>query len=352
MSNFVGLDVSSKTTFICIVNEKGVIVFQDSTVTEPDVIYQALVSTELAIDSIGIESGSMSHWLTAELQSRGLPVVCIDSRKMSKILSIGINKTDKNDARFIAEALRCGFYTKIIQKTQQLAELNVLIQTRRTLVETLVKLKNTIRGHLKIYGLRLGNCKHNKFSELVKKHLSDKSDIIQFSLNALLLAYEGVLAQLSAIEDKVKDIGKDDEDVKLLSTIPGVGLITALTFKIHIGDPTRFKNSRSVGAFLGMTPREYSSGETTRKGKISKCGPQELRFVLNDAATSMMYCTKSWNRIKAWGLKLLKKKGHKKTVMAVGRKMATVMHRMLITRKPFEYGEPTVKETKELAKAI
>ena len=352
MSNFIGLDVSSKTTFICIVNEKGAILFRDEVATDPEVIFETLISIELSIDCVGMESGSMSHWLTKELQNYGLPTVCIDSRKMSKLLSININKTDKNDSRLIAEALRCGFYSQVIQKSQELAELNVLIRSRRTLLETVVKLKNTIRGHLKIYGLRLGNCKHKKFSELVKPHLSDKPEIIQLSTNALLTSYERLLEQLKVVEDKVEEIAEADEDVQLLTTIPGIGSITALTFKIHIGDPTRFKNSRSVGAFLGMTPRQYSSGEVVRMGSISKRGPNEVRLLLNDAATSMLYCTKSWNTIKFWGLKLLKKNGHKKTTMAVGRKMATVMHRMLITRKPFVYGEPKVKEKQKLAKAV
>lgn len=139
-------------------------------------------------------------------------------------------------------------------------------------------------------------------------------------------------------------MAKDDEDVKLLMTIPGIGIITAFTFKAYLGDPLRFKNSRAVGAYFGLTPRQYSSGETSHQGRISKCGNMEVRSVLTEAAVSVLYVTKLWSKVKSWGHKILKKKGHKKAQMAVARKLSIVMHRMLITRKPFEYGEPKIKK--------
>jgi transposase len=126
-------------------------------------------------------------------------------------------------------------------------------------------------------------------------------------------------------------------------TIPGIGIITALTFIVCLGEPTRFKKSRSVGAYFGMTPTQYSSGETTRQGRISKCGNMDIRALLNDAAVSLLYRTKSWSRLKHWGVNLKKKKGHKKAAMAVGRKLAIIMHRMLLEGKPFVFGEQKKK---------
>jgi len=131
-----------------------------------------------------------------------------------------------------------------------------------------------------------------------------------------------------------------------LTTIPGIGLVTAQTFKVHLGNPKRFKTSRSVRAYFGMTPTQYSSGEAHKQGRVSKCGSSEVRSLLNEAAFSILYSAKSWSRIKAWGQKIKKKKGHKKATMAIGCKLSTIMHRMLITRKPFEYGTPKENEVK------
>lgn len=128
--------------------------------------------------------------------------------------------------------------------------------------------------------------------------------------------------------------------MQLLTTIPGVGVITAYTFISHLGDPKRFKKSRSVGAYFGMTPKQYSSGEVQKQGRISKCGSAEVRSLLNECAFVILYKIKSWSRLKAWGMKIKKKKGHKKAMMAIARRLSILMHRMLITKKAFEYGTP------------
>lgn len=347
MKYYIGLDVSLKTTAMCIVNQDGKIILEDSVPTDPVTISATIKDANLEVEKIAIESGSISHWLVEQLCQRGLPIICIDSRKMSKVLSININKTDKNDARLIAEALRCSFYSKVHQKSQDTVEAQILINSRRTLKNIATQLKNTIRGHLKIYGIFLGSVNSSKFIEKVTALLKDKSESVRLALKGLLETFSSILQQLEILEDHLEKMAKDDEDVKLLKTIPGVGTLTAFSFKAYLGDPERFKTSKTVGAYFGMTPRQYSSGEIHRQGRVSKCGSSEVRFLLNEAASVMLYCTKSWCRPKAWGLKLKKKKGHKKATMAVGRKLCTIMHKMLITRKPFEYGEPKEKQIKE-----
>jgi transposase len=340
MKYYVGLDVSMKTTFISIVNQEKKIVFESEVITDPCTIFSAIKGTKLDIENCAIESGAISHWLVKELLKRKIPVVCVDSRKMAKILSININKTDKNDARLIAEALRCGFYSEVHQKNQEDAEMQILMGTRRTLIEVSTKLKNTIRGHLKIFGIRLGTASNKKFDNLVRSALQNKPEVVQLGLKSLLETFKCTNNEIEFLEKKIEEMAKEDEDVKLLTTIPGVGVITAFTFKTCLGDPSRFKRSRSVGAYFGMTPTQYSSGDIVKQGKVSKCGNSEVRSLLNEAAFSIIYSTKSWNRIKAWGLKIKKKKGHKKAMMAVGRKLSVLMYRMLISRKQFEYGVP------------
>ena len=313
-------------------------------------IFSEIQKTGLTIEKCAIESSSLSRWLEQELLKKGLTTICVDARKMSRVLSININKTDKNDARLIAEALRCGFYTEVYSKSQEHVELNILMGSRRTLIETATKLKNTIRGHLKAFGIRLGTANNQKFSEIVIEAIKTRTGAVQVGVNGLLASFQHTIGQIQILETKIEALAREDEDVKLLTTIPGVGVITAYTFISSLGDPKRFKNSRAVGAYLGMTPTQYSSGETKKQGRVSKCGDPEVRALLNECAFVILYATKSWSCLKAWGQKIKKKRGHKKAVMAIGRKLAVLMHRMLITRKAFEHG--SVKDKQETMQKV
>ncbi|MCF7852273.1 MAG: IS110 family transposase [Simkaniaceae bacterium] len=339
MSHYVGLDISMKETVICIVNDKGVSVHRGKTKTDPEKIAYHLKKIGLKIEKIGLESGSLSHWLVNELRKLELPAICIDARKMAVFLSVRVNKTDDNDAQGIAEAMRCGLYKEVCQKSQQAVETSTLMQCRRTLVQQRVQLINSIRGFLKTYGVRLGSCGEKEFSEKVRAILPGALMIAREGVESLVNCYEKLSAEIKILDKRVETLAKEDEDVKRLMTVPGVGIVTAMTFKIEIDDPHRFKNSRDVGAYFGMTPRQYSSGETKRQGRISKCGSSEMRSLLMEAGLVCLTRSKKWSRVKAWGLKIMRKNGAKKASVAVGRKLAVIMHRMLLEKKDFIHGE-------------
>lgn len=355
MKHYVGLDVSMKETFVCVVDETGKIVQEGRVKTDPGLIAGYLEKVRLKrggflpVEKVGIESGSLSRWLVGELLKLGLPTICIDARKMAAILSVRINKTDKNDAQGIADAMRCGLYREVASKSQESIERGVLMSSRRVLMEQKVELQNTIRGLLKTYGIRLGNCGEATFSEKVKGHLSKIPLLSMKSIEGLLYCFEQQREKINELTKKVEELARGDEEIKRLMTIPGVGAITAMAYKIEIDDPKRFKKSRAVGAYLGMTPRQYSSGETSRQGVISKCGSKEVRSLLYEAAVVMLTRSQRWSKVKAWGLKIMRKNGFKKAAVAVGRKLAVVMHQMLIHKTDFIYGEP--KEDKKNAVA-
>lgn len=350
MRYYVGLDVSMKETFICIEDETGKIMHQGRSKTDPELIANYLKKFQLSIAKVGLESGSLSHWLTEELRKLDIPAICIDARQMASILSVQINKTDKNDAKGIADAMRCSLYREVIQKSHQAIEIGTLMGSRRLMVMQKVQLKNAIRGFLKTYGIRLGSIGDVSFIEKVKEKLSDQLALLKESIDGLLMCYQKVCEELKKLTKKVEELVEADEDAKRFMTIPGVGPITALTYKMEIDDPRKFKSSRSVGAYLGMTPRQYSSGETKKQGRVSKCGSQEMRSLLNEAATVLLCTSKKWSKLKAWGLKIQRKHGFKKATMAVGRKLAVIMHRMMMDKTDFIYGEP--KEKKEDAMSI
>ncbi|WP_220017430.1 transposase [Candidatus Rhabdochlamydia oedothoracis] len=183
---------------------------------------------------------------------------------------------------------------------------------------------------LKSYGIRLGSVGSKRFSSVVVKQIEKQEKSIVLSITYLLNTFDKV----------VEEVEKLDKEVQRLMTIPGVGPVTALTYKTEIFDPTRFNDSKSVGAYLGMTPKQYASGEVQRQGRISKCGSSELRSLLVEAGIVMLTRSKKWSKLKAWGLKIMRKKGMKKAALAVGRKLSVIMHKMLIEQKEFIYGEP------------
>lgn len=352
MNNYIGLDVSLKTTSVCIMNQAGKIVKQMVVTTDPKEIAKSISIQGLSIEKIALECGGTSHWLTKELKKLGLPVICIDARKMSAAISIRTNKTDKNDAQEIANALRTGYYKEVYQKQDYIMEKQTLLTSRRILVEQRTQTTNCIRGLLKTQGkLDCGSSNNeDKFINTVKKQLEGLCEDIYLSINALINVYKAICNEVKKIDQRIEIITEADEDVELFKTIPGVGAVTALTFKLEIDDPSRFKKSRSVGAYAGMTPKQYSSGESQKQGGISKAGSNELRALLCQSAMCMMYGTKTWSRLKLFGLKIRKKQGHKKAIVALGRKLAVIMHRMWIERKPFDPGNVEKKEIDKLQK--
>lgn len=340
MKYYAGLDVSIKETFICVQDETGKIIHQGPVKTDPELINNYLTKVGVPLSKAALESGSLSHWLIEELRKLQVPVICIDARKMAAILSIQINKTDQNDAKGIADAVRCNLYREVTQKSQSSIEIAILMGCRRQLVVQKTQQNNAIRGFLKNYGIRLSTAKDTHFTEAVRHELSDKSLVAKEGIEALLQCYEKTCEAIKKLTKKVEELASNDKDVKRLMTIPGIGAITALAFKTEIDDPKRFKNSRAVGAYLGMTPKQYASGETKRQGQISKCGSSEMRSLLMEAGIVLLTRSKRWSKVKAWGLKLMRKKGVKKAAVAVGRKLAVIMHRMMIDKTDFIYGEP------------
>ena len=338
-----------EATAVCIINEKGKIVAEQMLTTEPQLIAHYIKTSKLDITLIGLESGSMSHWLTEQLLEEKLPVKCIDARHCAAFLSLQINKTDRNDARGIAEVMRCGIYREVQLKCRSLRKMSALLTSRRQLVAQRGQILVSVRGILKPFGIRLGSISKTKTGiELLWERIA-KMDLeahVLLGIKSLLHAVRAIIESLTELDKQVKACTEDEPMAKLLMTIPGVGPVTTLKYLVEVGDPKRFKKSRSVGAYVGLPPKQYASGETRKQGRISKCGCKDLRSLLVEAAIVLMTRTKSWSKLKAWGLKLMKKNGLKKAATAVARKLAVVMHQMLLKNEPFRFTD------KEPAEAV
>lgn len=346
MKHYVGLDVSMKETFICIEDELGKIIYEGHSKTDPECIAERLRKFQLTIDRVGIESGSISHWLIDNLKKLGIPAICIDARKMAAVLSVQINKTDKNDARGIAQAMRCGLYKEVDQKSQRAIEINTLLGCRKLLVEQKIQTTNAIRGFLKTYGIRLGATTDVNFVQKVKECLSEEYLTVKVGIDALLDSLTMIYRKLKQLTEQVEELAESNDDAKRLMGIPGIGAITAMSYMAEIDNPKRFTNARAVGAYLGMTPIQYSSGETKRQGRVSKCGSSEVRSLLTEAGIVILTRTKRWSKLKAWGLKIQRKKGFKKAAMAVGRKLAIIMYRMWVDGTAFTFGDSKIEKQK------
>lgn len=336
MDYYAGLDVGLKSTFICIVDSVGRQMHACEVVSDAAVIGRTLASLKLEYTLVGLETGQLSIHLSKALRALGLPAVCMDARQVSAALSTTINKTDKNDARGIAHLLRCGLFRAVHVKSDAACDSRILLASRRQLMVQVASLESTIRGLLKIHGVVLGPANRLAFIPRIKQAMEPLGSGARAGLEALVASLEHLRAALRSLSLQVKRAAKEDARSALLMSMPGVGPLTSSMLVATLDDAGRFGKSRSVGAYLGLTPRQYSSGETTRQGRISRAGPAECRAMLYEAAHCLLHFYKQPCHLKAWGLKLAKKKGMKRAIVAVARRMAVILHRMLITGEPFD----------------
>lgn len=345
MKYYAGLDISNKDTSICIVDYDGNIVKEVKVTSDPSSIDRYFRKTGLKFEQIGLEAGALSHWIVTGLRKQAWEVICIDSRFMAAILETNVNKTDKNDARAIANAIRCKNYKEVHIKSMESIQANALLNSRKTLVRQKVDLYNTVRGILKTFGVKLTKGinsareaikKATAFDDFAPDEQKISSHIDWSVIEPLLVCLEKIEEQLEILNVKLALHAKNDPVVQRFMTHPGVGVVTAVSYKAEIDDPTRFKKSRSVGAYLGMTPKQYSSGESVVLGRISKQGSTEVRSLLHEAGVVLITRTKKQSKLKTWGLKKKRKLKTQKAGMAVGRKIAINLHRMWIDNKDFD----------------
>jgi transposase len=337
MKQYVGLDVSQKETSVCVVDETGKVVFEGKAKSDPGALTGLLRKHAPRAERIGFETGAMASWFWHELRRVDLPVVCIDARHAHAALSVRMNKSDQNDARGLAELVRVGWYREVIVKSEESQRIRAMLVARSRLVGIRRDIENQVRSMIKEYGLLLRRAIGRQFRQHVTELLGEGHQL-RAVVAPLLLIHEQVCEQQSKFDEEVRRLAKSDETTRRLMTVPGVGVVTALTFRHTIDDPSRFHSASSVGAYLGLTPRRNQSGETDTNGKISRWGDGLLRTYLFEAATVLLYRTKKWSSLKAWGMKLAKRIGMKKAKVAIARKIAVILHCIWVDGTSFECG--------------
>ena len=338
MEYYVGLDVSVKQTAICVVDRDGEVVREAALYTEPETLAGVLHGTGLRFKRVGLEAGPLSSWLYAGLAAAGLPVVCVEARHMAAALSAMRNKTDRNDARGIAQMMRTGWFRKVHVKSQESQTLRLLLVNRRTLVAKRRDIENTLRGTLKVFGLKVGQVSHLRFDARVRELLVGHPGLVEM-VAPMLVVRAALLDQYHVLHRKLLETVRRDAVCRRLMTAPGIGPVVAAVYRTGVDDPGRFARSHSVGAHFGLTPRTYASGEIERTGRISKCGDELVRTSLYEAANILLVRVKKWSALKAWGVRVAKRAGAQKARVAVARKLAVILHRMWIDGTDFRWGK-------------
>ncbi|MCA2968471.1 MAG: IS110 family transposase [Acidobacteriaceae bacterium] len=341
METFVGLDVSQEVTHVCVVDAKGAIVWNGQCASTPTAMSKTIEARAPSATRIGLESGPLSTWHWHALKSMNLPVICIDARHTKAALSMQVNKTDKNDAAGIAQIIRMGWYKEVGVKSLDSHEVRAMLGVRSRLVGMRTEVTNQLRGVLKNFGVVLGKGKGLRFADRVQE-IALGDGILHESLRCLLTLLRNISEQISCLDERLAALVKDDKVCRHLMTVPGVGPVTAASFVSAIDDPAKFKKSRDVGAYFGLTPKRYQSGEVDRNGRISKCGDGLVRKYLYEAATTLLTRVNKWSALKAWGLRLAKRSGMKKAIVAVARKLAVAMHAMWTTGEVFRWSNAPV----------
>ena len=337
MTYYAGLDVSLRSRHICVIDDEGELLAEGKTDSEVADIIEFIEELNVEITEVGLEAGTLTQYLTYGLQFAGYEVVCMEARQVKAALSAMRNKTDKNDARGIAQLLRSGWYSRVHIKRIESHQVRALLSSRKAVLTKCIDLEQEIRGLFKIFGIKLPpKLGHGSFDPKVRP-LIEADQALSQSLLPMLDARLVLYRTFLTLENRVRNLAKNDAVCQLFTTAPGVGPITALTYKAGVDDPTRLRRSRTVPAHFGLTPRRFQSGEIDFDGHISRAGDANVRATLYVAANSMMTRSSQWSPLKAWGMKLAKTRGHKRAVIAVARKLAVILHRMWIDDSQFRW---------------
>jgi transposase len=336
MDYFAGLDVSVKETSVCVVDDTGKITREVRVASEPDALLAVLSNPSWRFKRIGLEAGPLSQWLFSALAEADLPVICVETRHMRAVLKAQINKTDRNDARGIAQMMRVGLYRPVHVKTLRSQKLRMLLTHRKLLQSKAIAIENDLRGTLRNFGLKIGMVGTTKFEARIKELVDNVADVAVL-VEPLLVIRRALREQIDVLHRRVLTIVRDDEVCRRLMTVPGVGPVVALTYRATVDMPARFRKSKSVGAVFGLTCSRDQSGERDRPGAISRCGDEMMRAMLYEAAQSMLVHSKKWSWLKAWAMQIARRRGMKRAIVALARRLAVIMHRIWIDGTEFRW---------------
>jgi transposase len=338
MEHYAGIDVSLERSSVCVVDATGRIVREAKVASEPEALVRLFGQLGLPLTRVGLEAGPLSQWLHAGLTAAGFEAVLLETRHVKAALSAMVVKTDRKDARGIAQLLRMGWFRSVYCKSPPAQEVRALLVARKLLQGKLLDVELSIRGILRGFGLKLGEVSRGRFAARVRE-LATGQPTLERVAEPMLRAREALRSEYLALHRAVLAIVREDAVCRRLMTVPGVGPLVAVTFTSAIDDPARFRRSRDVGAHFGLTPKRYQSGETDVTGGISKAGDAAVRATLYEAANVMLTRAGKFSTLKRWALEVARHRGPRRAKVALARKLATVLHRLWVDGSEFRFGK-------------
>lgn len=336
MEHYAGLDVSLEQTSVCVVDARGEIVREAKVASEPEALIGFLRGQQLAIGRVGLEAGPLSQWLHAALVDAGFETVLLETRHVKAALSAMTVKTDRRDARGIAQLLRLGWYRPVHAKSASAQEVRSLLTARKLIQAKLLDLESGIRGVLRGFGLKVGAISRGRFEARIRE-LVDGQAMLGTVIGSMLSARTALQQEFARLHRTMLALVRADPVCRQLMSVPGVGAIVAITFKSGVDDPGRFRRSRDVGPHFGLTPRKYQSGEIDVTGSISKVGDRMVRTALYEAASVMLTRTVRMSPLKSWALGVARRRGTRKARVALARKLGVILHRMWVDGTTFRW---------------
>jgi transposase len=341
MDHYAGIDVSLESASVCIIDATGRVAREAKVASEPAVLIAWFGSQGFAVTRIGLEAGPLSQWLFAALKEAGFAVELLETRHVCAALKAMPVKTDRHDARGIAQLMRLGWFRPVHCKSLPAQEVRALLTARKLVQAKRHDLEMSLRGILRGFGRKVGKTTPRMFEGRIRELVAGHATLTIIA-DALLAARAALARELRGLEKRVRETARTDERTRLLMSTPGVGAIVALTYVAAIDDPGRFRSSKQVGAHFGLTPRKYQSGETDVTGRISKIGDGSVRTVLYEAANIILTRPVKGSTLKRWAMAVARRAGPRKAKVALARKLAVVLHRMLADGTPF-VAEPATR---------
>jgi len=335
--DYIGLDLSDKTATYVVLSAGGEVVQNGKLKLSQTGLQRALGTRPPA--QIAIEVGGHSPWVSRTLTQMGYEVTVANPRQV-KLISHGQKKSDLLDAENLARLLQ--YDRRMLRPINHRGEATqadlALLRSRDVLVRARTRLINSARSMVKAVGGRLPRCSTDSFHHKVS---DDVPALLKPALQPMLEAIAGITEQIRAMTWRLEKLADERyEETKVLRQIKGVGPLTSLGFVLTLEEAQRFGKSRSVGAFLGLTPRQHDSGESQPQLRITKAGDPFLRRLLVQSAQYMLGPFGADCDLRRWGLKLAGSGKNKirrnKAVVAVARKLAVLMHRLWLTGEAYE----------------
>lgn len=332
----IGIDVSDRYSQICLLDQEGTIMEESRIPTKPTA-FRTKFSCVPA--RIAIEAGIHSRWIDRLLRELGHEVIVANPRKLRMIYE-NDSKDDRVDAHMLARAGRFDpeLLSPIEHRKEKEQEHLEIIKARDILVRSRSSLVNHIRGVVKTMGCKLPKCSTSSFPKKVACNIPEP---LWTSLSPLLDIIGQMTVKINGYEKHIETVAKNLYPVttNVLCQVNGVGPLTALAFVLSIGDPYRFKKSRTIGAYLGLRPRRADSGETKSQLRITKAGNRFIRRLLTGAAQYILGPFGKDCHLRRWGLTKSQgggKAAKKRAIIGVARKLAVLLHRLWITGEVYE----------------